>query len=118
MTTYKDDWEIINGHDESGGQGNIKKVRNKINGDYGALKCLLDIHQDNSERRARFSREVEILRNLKIDGIPELMQDNIELVNDKNSELYYISKWIDGATLTNYAGSNDLSINHIIDIRV
>ena len=114
MKTCNDDWIAIDGYDAFGGQGAIRKVRNNITKETGALKKLLNIHANNTERRRRFIREVEILKSLNIDGIPKLLCSNTNSLNE-DGDLFYISEWIGGGTLTKYIQSNDLSLSQIVE---
>jgi serine/threonine protein kinase len=116
MSDFEEIWEIVPGFESQGGQSSIKKVKHKTTGSFGALKCLLGIHQQNTERRIRFAREIEILNSIKIDGIPKLIDHNLDLIEDENSNLFYVAEWIDGKTLQNYTQNNSISLKQIIDI--
>lgn len=97
---YEDNWTIMDVDIENGAQGNSFVVKNKRSGLKGFLKILKD--STISERKKRFFIEIALLKMLDIDGIPKIYEDNSNLVNDKDSELYYISEYIEGLRLDKY----------------
>ena len=91
-------WTVLIENVGEGGQGAISKIE-FTDGSVGAKKSL---HKDNSRNRSnriRFRNEVEALRLLSNDGIPRVLQCNTEHWEDKDTELYFISEWVEGTRL-------------------
>lgn len=115
MRDWQIHWEETN-VTVGGGQGKIIKVINKQTKALGALKVLHNESIEDSERRNRMAREVLALEKLNGLGVPKVLEHNISKVEEKGSELYFISEWIDGKTLTRYVNGKAQSIDHSIQI--
>lgn len=100
---------------KSGGQGTVVKVKNE-KGIYGALKRLHEVHGTNTERRQRMAREMRILEKLDLPGIPRIYEHNAHEVDSKDSQLYFVSQWIEGKTLQEYAGGRPINLTNALKI--
>jgi len=50
------------------------------------------------------AREVQALQQLEIDGIPVVLDHNMQLAGTTGTPLYFVLDWIEGRTLQQYAG--------------
>lgn len=100
--SYKTNWEPTATTNKSGGQGIISQVKNKMSTELGALKRLKEQHNKVTERRERFKNEVESLNKISNNGVPKILEHNLEFVKDKKVDLYFVCDWIDGLTLTDF----------------
>jgi eukaryotic-like serine/threonine-protein kinase len=89
-------WECVQ-ELKSGAQGNAMLARRLHDGAPAFLKELKG--QENSERRARFSREAEVLAVLNHSGIPALLETNAQHYGDKGYRLFIATEFIDGIEL-------------------
>jgi serine/threonine protein kinase len=93
-------WKPADGATYSaGGQGKVIKVVERIGTRVGAYKELHPEHLRNTERRKRMRREVDILERLDIDGVPKVLEHNIDQVENVGTPLYLITDWVEGETL-------------------
>lgn len=97
-----------------GGQGSVYRVINRVSGERGALKRLLNPDQSSYERRARFQREVLAMQDLKVPTVPKLIESNVS-TNDSN-ELYAVFEWIDGTPLHEFVNGIPQPLNLAIGI--
>lgn len=101
---------------QKGGQGQVSKVVNLVDGTYGALKILLTNHHGDSERRRRLAREVRALELLAGRGIPQILDHNMDCVEDSAVPLYFITRWIEGPTLQNYVSGHAQNLDRALKI--
>ncbi|MFG6577469.1 serine/threonine protein kinase [Sulfitobacter sp. 1A15333] len=94
-----EDW--IDEHDCAmhGGQGVVTKVRNRIDGRFGALKVLHPDALIRKERRYRFQCEVAALRVLDGAGVPVVIEANESNWEKSDVPLYLVMEFIDGLTM-------------------
>jgi serine/threonine-protein kinase len=95
-----DEWLVVDGDKRAGGQGYVQKVHHVLNGHVGALKRLHGDAARQTERRYRFLTEVGGLRAIAGDGVPQVLEANEGLWEDKNAELYVVMEFIDGPTMS------------------
>lgn len=111
-----DSWIVDHGSKaKSGGQGTVVRVKNGL-GNYGALKRLHEVNGSNTERRQRMAREMRILEKLDFPGIPRIYEHNAHEVESKDSQLYFVSDWIEGKTLQEYAGGRPTNLTDALKI--
>jgi serine/threonine protein kinase len=90
-----------------GGQGIAFRVTKPGEPDAYFLKELK--HGHDSERRARFSREIACYRTLSHPGIPRYIDSNLEYFGDRDIPLYVVSEYIAGPTLIQRAQNERVS---------
>ena len=96
----KSDWKPVPlGRRLAGGQGIVTKVQHASDGRLGALKQLHEKHLNDTERRARMQQEVQALQRLGHDGVPRILEHNMEVAGDKGEPLYFVEEWVEGRTL-------------------
>ena len=79
-----------------GGQGVVRKVINKSDSQLiGSLKVMHADSVKDSERVARFWREVEVLKTLNDPLLPKIYEDG-----ESDGVPYFIEEWIEGKTLS------------------
>lgn len=120
-STWEEKWEVVNKDKKSGGQGMVCKVRNKNNNTVGALKIMHSNNLNNTERRERMAREVyalEVIQKFNEINVPRIVEHNMEKVKDKSKELYMISEWIEGSTLTEYTQKNNVDVETALIITI
>lgn len=83
-------WEPQNKKAAEGGQGVVQKVRDLRGGQFGALKCLHPRHLRDSERRGRMAREVRALEKLKGGQVPQVLDHNMGVVDQKGEPMYVV----------------------------
>lgn len=98
----------------SGGQGSIRKVREKSGGRLGALKELLPESANNSERRLRMKQEVLALTKVRGDGVPEVLDSNA-IDAPSGQALYLVQAWVEGETLGDFV-KGPQSIDQTLDL--
>lgn len=99
-----------------GGQGQVTKVRHRLDGRLGARK---DLHSDllgRTERRRRMAREVLALQEVQGEGIPTVLDENMDSVDELEAPLFFVSGWIQGPTLEQYVGGRPRSIERSLEI--
>ena len=62
------------------------------------------------------AEEVRTLGILDGNGVPKIIEHNMEQVNDIGIELYFISEWIEGITLSNFVDGQPKNINNALII--
>jgi serine/threonine protein kinase len=87
-----------------GGQGSAKQVKSRADGYLGFLKVLN--RQGDPERRSRFFREATAYDTFKHPGIPTLAESNSHFHDDLGYQLYIVTEYVDGATLSESIGQN------------
>lgn len=98
---------------ESGGQGVVSRVRRRTDGTFGALK-LLPNEVRASERRARFSREVEALKKLTHPSVPKVLDYEFPENPSIENPCFAVFEWIDGSTLQRVSGGRPHSIDEAL----
>ncbi|MBA2510431.1 MAG: protein kinase [Rubrobacteraceae bacterium] len=112
---WQEEWELVEGAPEtSGGQGTVKKVRRRFDGQLGALKEIHAGHLTHTERRLRMAREVEELQRVRGPGIPAVLSHNARFAKDKTVPLYFVSEWIEGKTLQHRVGDKPLPLEEAL----
>lgn len=103
---------------KSGGQGEVTQVKNIYTDALGAIKTLHKENVSNSERRKRFVREVEALKKVEGNGIPKIIDHNIEDVDDVKKLLYIITEWIEGKTLTSFTNNKPIPFQKALELMI
>lgn len=114
--TWTVTWEEIDKKAQKGGQGTVRKVKHRTNGSVGALKEMNPDSIDKMERRERMVREIKALQRLNVEGVPQVLDHNIDSLHDKTVPLYYVATWIDGKTLQQVAGGKPKSLSEALRI--
>jgi serine/threonine protein kinase len=110
-------WNPVEGEKTlSGGQGTVIKVCHQIDGCYGALKEIHPSYLRNAERRQRMAREVLALERMEGQGVPEVLDHNMDRVKELEIPLYTVTRWIEGQTLQQFAGGKPKSIEEALRI--
>ncbi|MFM0752628.1 serine/threonine-protein kinase [Paraburkholderia strydomiana] len=114
---WQTNWLIDETHaQKAGGQGTVRKAVNKNTETVGALKEMHAESTQNSERRKRMAREINILERLDGKGVPRLFESNADAVDDKSVPLYFVCEWIQGKTLQEVAGGSPLPLAEALQI--
>jgi serine/threonine protein kinase len=100
----------------SGGQGTVIKVRHRIDGSVGAVKEIHPSHLKKRERRQRMAREVLALERMEGQGVPEVLDHNMDCVKESEIPLYIVTRWIEGQTLQQFAGGKPRPIEEALGI--
>lgn len=112
-----EDWSPVEeAKTRAGGQGTVRKVRHHADGRVGALK---ELHPDllrDTERRQRMAREVLALQQVQGEGIPTVLDHNMDFASEIGVPLYFVSRWIAGPTLQQYAGGRPCSIDEALKV--
>lgn len=103
LKSWKDSWDVLENLD-GGGQGAVKKVKNKCSNTIGFLKVLNK--QKDNERRARFYREATAYDSSSNINIPKLLESNAHHYSDHEYKLYIVTEFVNGPTLTQYIENN------------
>src|SRR5215510_524452 len=96
-----------------GGMGTVYLAYDTRLGRRVALKLLPSRLVNNSERLRRFQREARL--------VSALSHPNIITIYDfgqENGRHYIVSEFVEGHTLRNFVGSQDISLNRILDLVV
>lgn len=102
-------WKIIDVN-ERGGQGQVYTVISMENIDsIYALKFLN--RQNDMERRTRMHKEVCNLSKLTNEHLVKIIYSNVDRYEEIEEKLYYVSPFIEGGTLEEYVGKNDISFS-------
>lgn len=114
----KDDWEEVPGatNAPSGGQGVVRKVRNRHDGRLGALKIMHADKPASRERRARMHGEATALKALAGAGVPALLAANTEQWEQDGTDLFIVMEWIEGLTLAQAVSRGALDIDTTLAI--
>ncbi len=94
----------------------MTKVCHRLNGKLGALK---ELHSDlvcNTERRRRMAREVLALQEVQGEGVPTVLDHNMDSTGEVGLPLFFVSEWIDGPTLQQYTGGRPHSIDEALKV--
>ncbi|WP_299443767.1 protein kinase [uncultured Aquimarina sp.] len=102
------------GKNIGGGQGDCFLVESIETKSSYFLKILKDSN-NSSERRARFFRETTLFKSLEVDGIPKIIDTNVNDFKSDN-ELYYCAEYINGKSLDKYVANNKLDEKQVINI--
>ena len=95
-----DEWEPVEGQKSlDGGQGQIIKVRHRLDGRFGARKSLQPSHLLSRERRFRMQQEVHLLKLLDGQGVPGVLWSNVEAWENAGTPLHAVIEWVEGPTL-------------------
>jgi serine/threonine-protein kinase len=112
-----EDWSPVEeAETRAGGQGKVRKVRRSADGRVGALKELHPNLLRDTERRQRMAREVLALQQVQGEGIPTILDHNMDSANETGMPLYFVSEWIDGPTLHQYVGARPCSLDEALKI--
>lgn len=93
-------WEWVNNEKiGAGGQGTTFLVKDKSSREIALVKELK--HQRNEKARRRMFQEVQNLRALHSAGckVPKILDSNVELYEQTQTDLYFIMEFIEGRTL-------------------
>lgn len=102
-------WEVVD-MNERGGQGQVYKVRCIEAPDFiYALKFLNK--QSDIERRTRMHKEVCNVSNLSNEHLMKVIYSNVDRYQEVSEKLYYVSPFIEGGTLEEYVGNNNVSFS-------
>lgn len=112
-TRWKTDASV---KDNEGGQGVVIKMVNIETGQLGALKSLHFQYLNSIERRLRMAEEVIALTTINGDGVPKIIEHNMEQVNDLGNTLYFIAEWIEGLTISQFVNGKARTIDEALDI--
>ena len=102
---WSDNWVSIQEY-LGGGQGEVKRVRRKGDGQEGFLKAIRQ--KNDPERRGRFFREASAYDTLKSSGIPRLVESNAHLHDDSEAVPYIVTEFIEGPTLHQWRQAQSL----------
>jgi len=94
---WKEEWDSID-EMKSGSQASAKKVCNKNSDQIGFMKILN--RQGIEERRGRFFREASVYAQANHSNIPKILQTNAHQHSDKNYDLFLVTEFIEGRTLS------------------
>lgn len=115
MEAWANQWELTDvGRTRHGGQGTVSQVKEKVSGRSGALKQLHPDHQKSKERRIRMRNEVDALRVLEGDGVPIVLDSNVDDWENTTIPLYVVFEWIDGPTLGEYINKRLLGLDQAL----
>lgn len=118
MCDWKINWEELSATtSQGGGQGIIKKVRHRSDGTVAALKQLHDQYLDDKKRRFRMQQEVSALRAIGGQGVPRVIETNVEEHwKTKGVPLYVVMDWVDGGTLGRYVAGRPIPLDEALEI--
>lgn len=97
---WDSNWEWVNNENiGSGGQGTTFLVRDKSSREIALVKELK--HQRDEKARRRMFQEVQSLKALHSAGckVPKILDSNVELYEQIETDLYFIMEFIEGRTL-------------------
>ena len=102
---WSDNWVSIQEY-SGGGQGEVKRVHRKRDGQEGFLKAIR--RKNDPERRGRFFREASAYDTMKSSGIPRLVESNAHLHDDSEVVPYIVTEFIEGPTLHQWRQAQSL----------
>ncbi len=99
-------------HVTRGGQGKVRRLRNRIKGVDCAVKTALESEVGDTEFK-RLQREAAILRRLNLPGVVQYVGYEVKDIVDKfaipDREIDLYTKWIDGDTLEKVRDKQDIT---------
>jgi len=117
MAVWESKWTVLDDSSvRAGGQGKVVRVRRNSDGVLGALKELHLESQSVSERRARFAGEVIILKAIGGEGVPQVLDHNMDLVRDKSVPLYFVAEWVASEALSQYVSGQPQTVVEALEI--
>ena len=94
----------------NGGQGTVYKVVD-INNTTETFALKLLKKQKDKERRTRMRNEVNNVKLLSNIHLTEIIDTNCDLYEEIDTDLYYVSTYVNGCTLEEYCKSKDVSLS-------
>lgn len=113
---WKQNWQVVGKGTAGGGQGSVRKVQSRANGEHGAVKEMHKKFQDDRGRRQRLVREVEALRRAAGPGVPQVLEANTQDVDDVTIPLYIVQGWAEGRKLSDATGNQPISLDRALGI--
>lgn len=110
---WKDKYEIKS-KNIGGGQGDCFIVEDKETKEILFLKKLKN---NSSERRSRFFRETTLFQSLNVDGIPRIIDSNVNN-HKRDEELFYCSEFINGSRLDSFVSENEIDEKQTVDLSI
>jgi serine/threonine protein kinase len=109
---WRERWDSVRSL-QSGNQGLASEAAD-AQGRRAFIKELIRVA--DSSRRHRFYREVRILANLKIPGIPRLIESNVAHHADESYKLFLAAEFVDGRRLSDIVSSTDIPVRHAVTL--
>ncbi len=108
---WRDRWEIVEAL-PGGGQGEAFRARRKEDGREGFLKVLKA--KTVRERRSRFFRDATAYESFAVEGIPDLVESNAHRHADPDFELFIVTEFVSGPTLTRWRTDQAASLGEAV----